>query len=235
MGERAIGATARLGVGQWLSTDSASQARLQVANIGEVVLETNSRLRLRETGLHEHRLELQRGTLHAHILAPPRLFLVDTPATRAIDLGCSYTLTVEATGDSSLHVTTGRVALVRRDGGEEVVPAGAVCATRQGIGPGTPVFEDATPLLRDALDRYDFENGGAAALQTVLEQARSQDTLTLWYLFVHVPVSDRGRVYDRLAALFPPPHGVSRTEMLRLEPKTAEAWREELELDWLGE
>jgi hypothetical protein len=234
VGEKAIGTTGRLGVGQWLSTDGASQARVQVANIGQVVLEPNSRLRLRETGLREHRLELQRGTLHAHILAPPRLFLVDTPATRAIDLGCSYTLTVQVNGDSLLHVTLGKVALVRRDGGEEVVPAGAVCATRQGIGPGTPVFEDAPVPLRDALTRYDFENGGATALQTVLQQARSRDTLTLWYLFVHLPESERGRVYDRLTAFIPPPPGVSRTEMLRLDPKTAEAWRGEMEQDWLG-
>ncbi len=234
VGEKAIEATGRLGVGQWLSTDGASQARVKVATIGEVVLETNSRLRLRETNLHEHRLELQRGTLHAHILAPPRLFLVDTPATRAIDLGCAYTLTVEANGDSRLHVTTGKVALVRKDRGEEVVPAGAECMTRQGIGPGTPVFEDAPQLLRDALMRYDFENGGATALQTVLDQARSRDTLTLWYLFVHVPESDRGRVYDRLTAFVSPPPGVSRAEMLRLDPKTTEAWRGEMEQEWLG-
>ncbi|MCW3052725.1 MAG: hypothetical protein JWN14_1895 [Chthonomonadales bacterium] len=232
--EKTIGATGRLGVGQWLSTDGTSQARVKVANIGEVVLETNSRLRLRKTDIREHRLELQHGTLHAHILAPPRLFLVDTPETRAIDLGCAYTLTVEANGDSRLHVTTGKVALVRKDGGEEVVPAGAECATRQGIGLGTPVFEDAPQLLRDALMRYDFENGGATALQTVLDQARSRDTLTLWYLFVHVPESDRGRVYDRLTAFVSPPPGVSRAEMLRLEPKTTKSWCEDMEQDWLG-
>ena len=234
IGEKVIGATGRLGVGQWLSTDGTSEARVKVANIGEVVLETNSRLRLRETGLREHRLELQRGTLHAHILAPPRLFLVDTPATRAIDLGCAYTLTVDANGDSRLHVTSGKVALVRKDGGEEVVPAGADCATRQGIGLGTPVFEDAPQLLRDALMRYDFENGGATALQTVLDLARSRDTLTLWYLFVHVPESDRGRVYDRLTAFVTPPPHTTRAEMLRLEPKTTEAWRGEMEQEWLG-
>ncbi len=234
VGADALGATGRLGVGQWLSTDGASQVRIQVANIGQVVLEPNSRLCLRETGQREHRLELLHGTLHAHIVAPPRLFLVDTPATRAIDLGCAYTLTVEATGDSSLHVTSGKVALVRREGGEEVVPAGAVCATRQGFGPGTPVFEDAPQALRDALTRYDFENGGEAALTTVLKAARSRDSLSLWYLFVRVPESERGRVYDRLTAFFPPPPGVTRSEMLRLSPKTTEEWREEMEQDWLG-
>lgn len=234
VGAQRIGTIGRLGIGQWLSTDGTSEARVQVANIGEVVLEKNSRLRLRETGRQEHRLELQRGTLHAHISAPPRLFLVDTPATRAIDLGCAYTLTVDERGDSQLHVTTGKVALVRREGGEEVVPAGAVCASRQGAGPGTPVFEDAPLLLRDALNRYDFENGGEAALKIVLEEARSRDTLTLWYLFVRVPTSDRGRIYDRLTAFIPPPPGVTRAEMLRLDPKTAEAWRGEMEQDWLG-
>jgi hypothetical protein len=234
VGTQAVAATGRIGVGEWLSTDGTSQARLKVANIGEVVLEANSRLRLRVTRKEEHRLELQRGTLHAHILAPPRLFLVDTPATRAIDLGCAYTLTVNDSGDSQLHVTSGQVALVRREGGEVVVPAGAACVTRQGVGPGTPVFEDASLLLRDALARYDFEHGGEAALKTVLAEARSRDTLTLWYLFVRVPESDRGRVYDRLVAFIPPPPGVNRAEMLRLDPKTAEAWRGEMEQDWLG-
>ena len=88
--------------------------------------------------------------------------------------------------------------------------------------------------MRDALTRYDFENGGAAALKTVLDGARSRDTLTLWYLFVHVPATDRGRVYDRLTAFVPPPPGVTRAEMLRLDPKTAEEWRGEMEQDWLG-
>lgn len=234
VGNQAIGAAGRLGVGQWLSTDAASQARLQVANIGEVVLDANSRLRLQETGRQEHRLELKQGTIHAHISAPPRLFLVDTPATRAIDLGCTYTLQVAANGDTLLHVTLGKVALVRKEGGEEVIPAGALCTTRQGMGPGTPVFEDAPQALQDALARYDFDNGGEEALNAVLKEARERDTLTLWYLFVRVPESDRGRLYDRLTAFVPPPPGTTKAEMMRLDPKTIEAWRGQMEQEWLG-
>lgn len=234
MGAKTMGATGRLGIGQWLSTDGASQARVRVANIGEVVLEANSRLRLQATGKQEHRLELQRGTITAKITAPPRLFLVDTPATRAIDLGCAYTLSVAANGDSLLHVTIGKVALVRKQGGEVVVPAGAVCTTRQRFGPGTPVFQNAPQPLQDALNRYDFEKGGEEALQTVLKLARERDTLTLWYLFVKVPESDRGRVYDRLTTFTDPPPGTTRAEMLRLDPQTAEAWRGQMEQEWLG-
>ena len=73
------------------------------------------------------------------IWAPPRLFFVDTPAGVAADLGCAYTLEVDDHGDGLLHVTSGWVALQLKDR-ESMVPAGASCATRPGVGPGTPFF-----------------------------------------------------------------------------------------------
>ena len=53
-------------------------------------------------------------------------------------------------GASLLHVTSGWVALQLKDR-ESMVPAGAACATRPGIGPGTPYFEDASQTFRTAL------------------------------------------------------------------------------------
>ena len=106
-----IGARGRLRVGEWLETDSASRAEIAVANIGQVEVEPNTRVKLVETRLTEHRLELERGTLHARIWAPPRLFFVNTPSAVAADLGCAYTLEVDDKGRGLLHVTSGYVAL----------------------------------------------------------------------------------------------------------------------------
>jgi hypothetical protein len=224
----------RLAVGAWLETDENSRARLQVANIGTVEVEPETRLRLVETGLTEHRLELQRGRISARISAPPRFFYVDTPSAVAEDLGCAYTLEVDDEGRSLLRVNAGWVALAL-NGRESVVPAGAACATRPGTGPGTPYFEDAGQDFVDALSRLDFEQGGDAALDAVLAAARTRDTLTLWHLLPRVPGDARARVYDKLTSLSPPPDGVTREAVLALEPHALAAWKERLETIWTNE
>ena len=224
----------RLGVGDWLETDSGSRARVEVANIGQVEVEPNTRVRLVETRLTEHRLELQRGTLHARIWAPPRLFFVDTPSAVAADLGCAYTLEVDDAGRSLLRVTAGWVAL--EDGRREsLVPAGAACVTRPGAGPGTPFFADAPEEMVAALSRFDYEGGGGEALAAVLAGVRDRDTLTLWHLLSRVEAADRERVYQRLAEFSPPPEGVTREGVLQLDRAMLDAWKGQLEVKWITE
>jgi len=223
----------RLRVGEWLETDSASRAEIAVANIGEVEVEPNTRVRLVETRLTEHRLELERGTLHARIWAPPRLFFVNTPSAVAADLGCAYTLEVDDKGRGLLHVTSGYVAL-ETEARESIVPAGAACMTEPGAGPGTPFFEDAPEPFVEALARLDFEHD-RASLDAVLAGARVKDTLTLWHLLPRVGVEERARVYERLAALAPPPDGVTREGVIGLDRPMLDAWKTNLEGNWLGE
>jgi hypothetical protein len=231
IGAERIGATGRLRVGEWLVTDGHSEARIERADIGQVKIEPNTRLRIVESRPNEHRLALARGTLHARVLAPPRLFLVETPSAVAVDLGCAYSLAVDGAGRGLLRVTWGRVAFVLH-GRESVVPAGARCETRPGIGPGTPYFEDAPAVLRKALEQLDFENGGARALGVVLAGARRRDSLTLWHLLLKASSAEQDRVYERLAALVPPPPGVTRQGVLRRDPRMLDVWQAEVEMVW---
>lgn len=221
----------RIAVGEWLETDNQSRAKISVADIGQVDIGPNSRVRLVGTRSTEHRMALERGRLHAMINAPPRLFIVETPSATAIDLGCSYTLEVDNAGRSRLHVTSGWVALEHK-GQESIVPAGAVCVTEPGKGPGTPYFDDASPRFRAALSKLDFQNGGAKALKIVLAEAREYDTLTLWHLFARVSPAERTRVYERMAALIPPPPGVTRQGVLKLDKGMLDLWKKELEWAW---
>ena len=69
----------RLSVGDWLETDASSEVRVEVADIGDITVHANSRLRLLPSKTEqEHRLQLARGSIEAFILAPPRLFFVET-------------------------------------------------------------------------------------------------------------------------------------------------------------
>jgi ferric-dicitrate binding protein FerR (iron transport regulator) len=234
VGVERIGERGRLAVGQWLETDGASRARISVANIGQVEIEPNSRVQLVETSSTEHRLAMARGRLRATINAPPRLFIVDTPSAVAVDLGCAYTLEVDDAGRSVLHVTGGWVALESK-GRESIVPAGAVCVTQPGEGPGTPYFDDVSEKFREALVQLDFEHGGAKALSVVLKEAREYDTLTLWHLLSRVEGTERRQVYERMAALIRPPAGVTREGIMRLDKGMLELWKKELEWAWFDD
>jgi hypothetical protein len=225
--------SAKLGIGQTLVTDGRSKATISTADIGTVNVEPNTRLRLIAGGNGHNRLALDRGTIHAYIWASPGLFTVDTPSAIAVDLGCSYTLQVDDSGAGILRTKLGWVGF-KLDGHEAFIPAGAVCATRPKVGPGTPYFEDASPSFCAALSKFDFAvsapEARSAELTKILAEARQRDALTVWHLLARVDEPQRGSVYDRLAALVPPPAGVTRDGILRLNQKMLDSWWNQLDL-----
>jgi len=221
----------KIKVGEWLQTDASSRARITVADIGTVDVEPNTRVRLVASSPTEHRLTLARGEISATVSAPPRLFLVDTPASTAVDLGCAYKIKTDESGDGVLRVTSGWVSLEWK-GHESLVPAGADCRTRSKTGPGTPYFADASQPLQDALSAFDSGGSAANVLQGILREARVRDTLTLWHLLSRVDPVDRVRVFERMTELVPLPAGVSREKALRLDPAALKSWREELAWKW---
>jgi hypothetical protein len=228
-----ISANAKLGIGQTLVTDSHSQANISVAEIGTVNVEPNSRLRLVDGGTGHNHLALDRGTIHAYIWAAPGQFTVDTPSAIAVDLGCRYTLQVDDSGAGLLRTTLGWVGF-KLDNREAFIPAGAVCVTRPKIGPGTPYFDDAPKSFCEALSKFDFAahtpEERRAELDKILAGSRQRDALTIWHLLSRVDKADRGRVYDRLATLVPPPSGVTREGILRLDQEMLDLWWNQLDL-----
>ena len=231
---RAIDGSARLGVGRWLTTDNASRARIAVGQIGQVDVEPNTQVQLVESRGREHRMSLVQGTIHARIWAPPKFFFVNTPAAVAIDLGCAYTLQVQPDGSGLVRVTHGWVGF-EHAGRESFIPEQAVCATRPGIGPGTPQYEDAPASFPDALAILDFARADdarrPAAFEAVLSQARRRDALTLWHLLQRGTADERAKVYERMAVLAPPPSGVTRDAVLSGDRRAIDLWWNSLGLD----
>jgi hypothetical protein len=225
------GATLRAGA--WLETDDRARANIDIANIGRVEVEPGSRLGLVSTRPGQHRLQLVRGTIGALIWAPPGQFVVDTPSSTAVDLGCAYTLTVDDEGVGHVRVTTGWVGFEWR-GRESFIPAGAVCLTRRGFGPGTPYFDDATPAFKASLGELDLQLGTLAtrnaALDRVIADARARDTVSLWHLLSRLDRDQSARVFDRLAAFVPTPAGVTREGVLAKDRRMLDDWWDALGL-----
>lgn len=230
----AVASTAVLRRGGRLETDEVSRARIDVGRIGRVVVDPRSRLELVASGAREHRLSLERGTIHARIWAPPRFFFVNTPFAETIDLGCAFTLQVDESGAGLLEVTHGWVQFAY-DGREAYIPQGAVGTTRPGVGPGTPRFADAPAGFAAALDTLDYGNADpgarAAALAVVIDTARRQDALTLWHLLSRGSPAERARVFERLTVLSPPPAGVNREAVLAGERRALDRWWDSFAFD----
>ena len=224
---------AQLKVGGWLETNADARATIAVGTIGQVAVEPHTRLGRLSARPGDYRLHLVRGTMHALIWSPPGQFFVETPSSTAIDLGCAYTMTVDDEGVGVVRVTSGWVGFEWR-GREAFIPAGAMCITRPGLGPGTPHFENTPPAFRAALAMLDLRSGSAserdAALGRVLAEARERDSVTLWHLLTRVDPDQRGRVFDRLAELVPPPAGVTRDGVREGRREMLDRWWDDLGL-----
>jgi FecR protein len=231
---RGAGEKSTLRIGQTLETDEESRASITVSDVGQVDIDPQTRLRLAESRSARTRLDLERGTIHAMIWAPPGKFLVDTPSALAVDLGCAYTLQVDDFGTGILRTRMGWVGF-RLNGRDAFIPAGAVGETRRGIGPGTPYFEDASEKFRAALRAFDFarltEQERSEQLAIVLANTRKPDALTLWHLLSRASVPDRGRVFDALNAAVPAPQGVTRDGIVRGDHAMLDAWWNQLGYD----
>ncbi|HEV2672022.1 MAG TPA: hypothetical protein VGU74_13090 [Gemmatimonadales bacterium] len=218
LGTTPLAASGRLRVGDWLQTDDSSRALIAVGHIGQVEVKPGTRLQLVAARRDDHRLALARGGIDATVDAVPRLFFVETPAGTAIDLGCAYTLETDSLGNGRLHVTRGEVEFATGLRSSRVL-LGAIIQTRRAIGPGIPYVEDAPGPLVRALVAFDFEQGGARAARNILALARAQDAMSLWHLLQRVDPTLRATVYDRLAALVPPPPGVTRARAIALDSR----------------
>ncbi len=238
VGSRAVGENLDLRSGQTLVTDSVSRARIDVGEIGEVEVGPDSRVRLLEARRQDGSLALDQGTIQALIWAPPRRFFVHTSSAVAVDLGCRYTLHVNADGDGWMRVTIGWVAF-QENGRESFVPVGAMCLIRPGSGPGTPFYEDSPKAFQEALATFDRTTSNppynsnvirSEFLKTVLQSARQRDALTLWHLLSRTEGNDRAQVFDRLAKLIPPPTGVTREGILAGDSHMRDLWWDALGL-----
>lgn len=185
-------ASGELAPGDRLDTFGA-EVTLTIADIGSAELAPGSRVALAATGPTEHRLRLERGAMHARVSAVPRLFVVETPAATAVDLGCEYTLRVGPDGRGELIVLSGAVEL-SSSGGPVTVPAGMRAQLVPGRGGTLPLRADAPSALHAAVEAGAPSEEAWAAL-------RAEDAVTWLHLARGLEADVRARLRVRLGEL----------------------------------
>ncbi len=199
--------------GQLIETPRGVQATLESNDVGEVNIESGARIRIANSAKSEQRFSLERGTIHAFIWAPPTQFVVDTPAARAVDLGCQYTLNVAPDGAGLLTVTMGWVAF-ESHGLESFIPAGAQCRIYKSSGAGTPYFTNASATFIESLQHFD-QTGDPTSLDAIIAQARTEDALTLWHLLPRTQGSTRAKLFTAFAAKVRLPPDATQAAIIR--------------------
>ncbi len=212
-----------LPVGAALETGDV-EASLTIADIGTARLGKQTRVRLDRTDRERHELALDRGHMHAKVVAPPRLFAVTTKHTDVIDLGCEYTIDIDDNGAGSICVLTGVVELATKSGAVVTAPEGSCAQILAGQRPGLPVANGARPEIVDAVHAYD--RGDAGALDRLLAIADRRDAMTL---IAAAAIDPRGRaVLERLMELSPPPDAEISVDSALSDPAHFAAWRTDI-------
>ena len=204
----------KLYASQWLETGAGERATVQLGqSIGHVEVKEGSRLRVVRVDDEQQRLELERGSVHAVVLAPPRLFVIDTPSATAVDLGCEYQLTVDAQGATRLQVLSGLVEL-EGQAQHVTVLAGMWSVTEPGKAPSVPLDARASPAFVSAVERL---GANASVLPLLLRQAQKSDAPTLWHLLSRTEGEVRSAIAARLLELVPAPDSVPGLDRAALD------------------
>lgn len=170
-GSFAIGAPLHVG---------STPATVNIARLGVLQATSGTDLSLDETSSPRHRFTMARGGIDVRLWAPPGRVAVHTPAGDVVDLGCIFSLSVDASGAAHLTVRTGWVEL-RNAHGEAAIPAGASASMSSDREPQVAVYDDASATFRHAVRAIESRGHpvDARLLQTVAMQARPRDAITV--------------------------------------------------------
>lgn len=212
-----------LPVGGELDTGN-SEAALTIADIGSAKLGKQTRVRLDRTDPQRHQLALERGHMHAKVVAPPRLFAVTTKHTEVVDLGCEYTIDIDDAGAGSICVQSGLVELATKSGATVITPEGTCAAILTGQRPGLPHARDSRAELVAAVQAYD--RGDAAAFDQLLAIAQDRDAITL--IALAAIDARKAAVLERLMELSPPPDAEISVDSAIENPEHFGIWRTDI-------
>lgn len=153
---------------------------VNIARLGVLQATPGTDLSLDETASPRHRLTMTRGAIDVRLWAPPGRVAVHTPAGDVVDLGCIFSLAVDAGGVAHLSVRTGWVELTNAHG-DAAIPAGASASMSADREPQVPVYDDASAAFRGAVRAIESTTRPVDAqwLRTVAMEARPRDAITV--------------------------------------------------------
>lgn len=191
----------KVNVGDWIQTDSVSSVVLKIANVGDVSIEPNTKVRFIQSDDNVSKIEVMYGTVNTSTSQADK-FILQSSNMKVQDKGGSYSFKVDDKGNGVIYVNNG-IANVVSDNKSAVVTDGKFCYYKPEYGVGIPFRKDAKPEFQNALYNYDFNNGGVNSVYYAIANAMPEDYSSLMNLIPRVDDKTKYLVYNKLGKLAP--------------------------------
>lgn len=188
-------------VGDWIQTDSASSVVLKIANVGDISIEPNSKVRFVQSDGQMSRIEVLYGTVNTTTSQADK-FVLHSNNMKVQDKGGSYSFKVDEKGNGVIFVNNG-IANVESGNKSAVVTDGKFCLYKPEYGVGIPFRKDASKEFQNALFSYDFSNGGMQSVYYAVANAAPEDYTSLMNLIPRVDERTKYLVLNKLGKLVP--------------------------------
>ncbi len=217
-----------------VETDARSRARITVGRVATVTLGPDSRLSVLGLPGDQRELALAHGALTATMRREGPAFALSSPliqAIRAADDQCAIRLDLDRAGAGVVNVRRGTLEL-DASGRRMLLPAGTVVRWNNQSASALPFPDVASREFRELVGTIDARGLSPARLTALLALSDRASTITLYYLLPSLSGDERDRAIARIAALVPPPVGITRTALARLDAESLAAWEPSLRRAW---
>jgi len=191
----------KVNVGDWIQTDSVSSVILKIANVGDVSIEPNTKVRFIQSDDNVSRIEVLYGTVNTSTSQADK-FVLQSSNMKVQDKGGSYSFKVDDKGNGVIYVNNG-VANVESGNKSAVVTDGKFCLYKPEYGIGIPFRKDSKPEFQNALFQYDFNNGGTPSVYYAIANAMPEDYSSLLNLIPRVDDQTKYLVLNKLNKFAP--------------------------------
>ncbi|MEO8446683.1 MAG: FecR family protein [bacterium] len=216
--------------GQFIRTNGTSRAELIIANMGKIIIEPNSKIIFIKGQDGNNRILVEYGTIEADMRSNPKTFFVEMPSAVASDLGGSYTLTIDSTGDGLVYVRSGKVE-VQSQNSEAIIPAGNLVMTRKDVGVGTPFNENSSSKFKNALYNFDFGKCSGSCVSTLLNTAKLSDAVTLVNLIPKMDSEYQDEFYAKVSNFVAPPERIHKDSIPFINEDEINRWVDKIQAE----
>lgn len=211
-----------------LKTENDSRVIINVPHTGTIRVEPNSSIQLLTAKSGNNVISFKSGSLKIVTNSDLPDFKIKFTNFDLIDYGASYTVSFDPLNNIDLVVEFGYVGIRKADS-EIFINENYSCKIINREIVSTPFRTDASSEFIDLVLSYEKTDNTTELLDKITSKAREEDALTLLELLKKVSAVDRQILFQSISNFFPPPIGVTRNGIMRLDPDMLQMWWEEIE------
>lgn len=203
-------------VKQKVKTFDNAEVEISIHENGRIFLFSNSGLSVIENSMGEKIAQLDIGVAQIQLFTK-NSFLLKTKNYEIKGGRTTYKCYIDDMNNFKIIVNNGFVELTGKGTTFKVIKD-YLYEVKFGAMKNIPVSSKASDKFKLAFDNYLYKNGGEDALNMILYESREFDAITLWHLIYIIPKNRIIDLYNRIRDFYTIPMGISKNDILTLQP-----------------